>query len=271
MTMVDDFDDVTRELEDFESRMERLEQRVGRIAEQLAMLQRRDHASSAEVADFDTASEDEVQAGRDAVTAQQLARHLLTPQQRQQHQHSIKLAENLRAEIGGQEQELVRTARAVAGLTDRDPRSEQHQQAKKAYEQAKTTLQRLRLQRHTTAENDARKALRADQKDRAQHGAAIDTGRKAEQWLRQQLYDRIGAAVGRSAQPPVWFSTALGDTPPSTCVEKWMHTAVSLLLYRRAFDVGDPVVALGPRPVDAREQQRWHDDLAERLKQDWPS
>ncbi len=300
MTTVDDFGDVSRELESLESdlktvsrqceeqhqdltttvedtqheledRMHRLEQRVTRLTEQLAMSEHRDRAGSEEVADFDTASADEVQAGRDAVTAQQLGRHLLSPQQRQQHQRNIDRAENLRAEIGQQEQKLVRTARAVAELTERDPRSEQHQQAKKAYETAKTALQRTRLQRNSTDEDEARAALRDDKKARAQHGAAIETGQQAEQWLRQQLYDRIGKAVGCSALLPMWFSTALGTTPPPKGVEQWMHTAVSLLFYRRAFAVHDPVVALGPRPEDVGEQQRWHDELTAQLKQHRPS
>ncbi|MCX4546522.1 hypothetical protein [Streptomyces sp. NBC_01565] len=123
------------------------------------------------------------------------------------------------------------------------------------------------LERQAGPAAEAKRALAADAKVRAEKQSVIVAGEKAEQKLTLAFRSRLTDAVSARALPPVWFATVLGSVPPASRTQKWVETATGLLLYRLVYGITDSVVALGDKP-DGRTGRRaeWYKQLAQDLR-----
>ncbi|RQW96971.1 hypothetical protein DLJ59_30215 [Micromonospora inaquosa] len=92
------------------------------------------------------------------------------------------------------------------------------------------------------------------------------TGEAARATLQSKLRDRLSTAIADAALLPSWFTIVLGHQPPATDTQRWLDTAVSLLMYRIIYAVKDPVVALGPPPGDDADRKAWYRSLTEDLR-----
>ncbi|MFH8894487.1 hypothetical protein [Streptomyces sp. NPDC017949] len=123
------------------------------------------------------------------------------------------------------------------------------------------------LERQAGPAADARRALAADAKVRAEKQGVIASGEKAEQKLTLALRSRLTDMVSARALPPVWFATVLGSVPPAARTQKWVETATGVLLYRLVYGVTDAVVALGDKPAGRTGRRaEWHKQLAQDLR-----
>jgi len=72
---------------------------------------------------------------------------------------------------------------------------------------------------------------------------------------------------------PVWFTIALGYSPPAEGTTQWVAAATELITYRITYGIIDPVVALGPLPApDQAIQAAWFNALTTTLRnqRQWP-
>jgi hypothetical protein len=92
-------------------------------------------------------------------------------------------------------------------------------------------------------------------------------GAGAAQTMRLRVRTTLAESLGASVLPPVWFTTALGITPPRRNAEDWLDTATEVIAYRITYRVTDPVLALGapPNPSTPNQYQR-HQKLAGQLR-----
>ncbi|WP_234321124.1 hypothetical protein [Streptomyces katrae] len=123
------------------------------------------------------------------------------------------------------------------------------------------------LDRQTDPAAEAKRALAADAKVRAEKQGVITAGEKAEQKLTLALRSRLTDAISARALPPVWFATVLGSVPPAARTQKWVETATGLLLYRLVYGIRDSVVALGDKPAGRTGRRaEWYKQLAQDLR-----
>lgn len=115
---------------------------------------------------------------------------------------------------------------------------------------------------------EAAEELAADDDRRTGQAAVIERGDRAWTELLARLRARVAEAVGEGALLPTWFTTVLGPIPPAQDTRAWMDAATTLLAYRVTYGVTDPIVALGPEPVEADGSRRraWHHGLRRQLR-----
>lgn len=291
---LDDFDDVSQELEKLDRRVDELthevrrhseqaddvaqqehletvEHRLKRLADRVAVLERGALATTTERADLDTVTPTDRKLARSAQRARQLRSRLL-PQgtraaQRQQIRHLRARAEAL----GEAEQALVDAARGVAQLRTRDPRTDEHRAAQATYQRAVTRLRSARSAAPDTWRQQVQRLegeLAEDTKLQAKHGADITAGEADWRKLCTRLRARLDNAVDSGRALPVWFTTVLGPTPPAENTNTWAEVATQLIAYRVTYNVTDKVVALGPPPADDDTiRTEWYRKLTRKLSQ----
>ncbi|MDL5198711.1 CopG family transcriptional regulator [Streptomyces sp. ALI-76-A] len=115
---------------------------------------------------------------------------------------------------------------------------------------------------------DARQKLEADDARRAKKAKVIEAGQRADTKLRLRLRSRLSDALSGAELLPVWFVTAFGPMAPSRNANDWMDAATDVLAYRVAYQVTDPVVALGAPPDGHRAPRRTarHQELTRELR-----
>ncbi|MGH3998950.1 MAG: hypothetical protein ACRDTJ_16020, partial [Pseudonocardiaceae bacterium] len=122
------------------------------------------------------------------------------------------------------------------------------------------------LQQQSHAEQ-ARTWLAQNEQLRNAHAATIQAGKAAAQTMRLRLRATIAEALGEAALPPVWFTTALGITPPRSGANEWLDIATEVVAYRITYRVTDPVLALGTTPdTNTQDQYQSHQELAGKLR-----
>jgi chromosome segregation ATPase len=142
--------------------------------------------------------------------------------------------------------------------------SNDHQAARSSFLYATATRSRAR---NTIAAltQDARAGvtrLAADDVERAQTAATIQSGQRARAELMTRLRTRLAEAVGQALFLPVWLTRAMGLTPPASGAERWLDVASEIWAYRVTYRVTDPVSALGSLPAGASSWRRaWHHRL----------
>lgn len=115
---------------------------------------------------------------------------------------------------------------------------------------------------------EASEELTADERRRAGQARVIEAGEDAWDELLGRLRERLAEAVGEGALLPTWFTTVLGPIPPAQDTRSWMDAGTALLAYRVTYGVTDPIVGLGPDPVEADGTRRraWHQGLRRQLR-----
>ncbi len=118
------------------------------------------------------------------------------------------------------------------------------------------------VRRH--ADGAARRLAEDDEWQRL-HGADIVAGEQAREQLAEGFRARVGRMIEHDELPPSWFASALGAPPRDA--DRWLATAVDILVYRAVFAVNDPVLALGAPPPDdaATERGAWYERLRAQL------
>ncbi|WP_327419625.1 hypothetical protein [Streptomyces sp. NBC_01233] len=123
------------------------------------------------------------------------------------------------------------------------------------------------LDRQADPAAEAKRALAADARVRAEKQGVIAAGEKAEQKLMLALRSRLSDAFSARALPPVWFATVLGSVPPAARTQKWVEAATGVLLYRLTYGITDSVVALGNKPAGRTGRRaEWYKQLAQDLR-----
>lgn len=132
-----------------------------------------------------------------------------------------------------------------------------------AYQEAKRTI----VARQPGAD-DARERIRIDDARRQEHAAVLRAGREAHDTLCRELREHVVTMVQQHAEPPRWFSIALGEVPPAEQPHKWVDLARDVLMYRCAYGVRDEVDALGSPPgADASpRRQAVYEELRSKLR-----
>ena len=65
----------------------------------------------------------------------------------------------------------------------------------------------------------------------------------------------------------MWFTTALGLTPPRSGAGEWLDLATEVVVYRITYKVTDPVLALGVKPDrNTQDQYRCYRELIDKLR-----
>ncbi|MEV0005979.1 hypothetical protein AB0H28_27340 [Micromonospora sp. NPDC050980] len=200
-----------------------------------------------------------------ALKGRQSAAVLLSSDDRAIHEHHIEALRQLRQRIRSIGEQALRHSATLA-TTDRS--SAEHRQAGAAFLKAHRawTTARAQLGPTTAAAESATQVLRDDDERRAVHGPNVMTGESARTTLQSKLRERLTKVITDAALLPSWFTIALGHQPPATGTQRWIDTAVSLLVYRIMYKVNDPVVALGPAPSDHDDRRAWHRSLTEELR-----
>ncbi|MFG3710391.1 hypothetical protein [Micromonospora sp. NPDC047730] len=190
---------------------------------------------------------------------------LLSTNERAILEHQVDALRQLRQRIRSSGEDALRHSATLA-TTERD--SAEHRQAGAAFRAAYRAWNAAKAQHTATTAvaEQARQALQDDDERRAVHGPNVMTGESARTTLQSKLRERLSTAVADAALLPSWFTIVLGHQPPPTGTQRWLDTAVSLLMYRITYAVNDPVVALGPPPEDDEHRRAWHRSLTEDLR-----
>ncbi|MFI6272493.1 hypothetical protein [Micromonospora zamorensis] len=200
-----------------------------------------------------------------ALRGQQSASVLLSPHNRAVYERQVEALGRLRQRIRSSGEDALRHSATLA-TTARN--SAEHRQAGVAFRTAHQgwSVARAQLTATTEAAEQAGEALQYDDERRAVHGPNVMTGEAARATLQSKLRDRLSTAIADAALLPSWFTIVLGHQPPATDTQRWLDTAVSLLMYRIIYAVKDPVVALGPPPGDDADRKAWYRSLTEDLR-----
>lgn len=264
------------ELQEEKSTLERtvsnLEDRIRELSEQVTVLERRALHTSTERAELEVCTQAEQDYAGRSLRLFELARMRLSKAERDRKDSSLRQAEGMAQQLATAEDELVAAAKALVELEDRNPREPSHQQAAEAYKKAKRWRDHCQggtntsdwSQRIATLQSE----LDEDERIRAKHDDELRSCRADYLKLRRALHTKLQQAVDSGAVLPVWFSTVLGPGPPAHATEQWVKTAVDVLAYRAIFGVSDQIVALGPEngpDSDGAIQRSWRHTVAQQL------
>lgn len=272
---VDDNERTTRDQTDeLQDKLAKLESDIGNAARALSRLgdrmdwvERHIRASGAATEiQFDDQAGELAPFVRKVKQGQQAQAKLLTDFDRRQLEGSVALFDQQARRID----ELTAAAlQASATLTTTKYAEQEHPPAAKAFRTAFTTRQsetKQHRQQQIRAEQ-ARTRLAQDDQLRNAHASTIRAGKSAAQTMRLRLRTTIAEALGEAALPPVWFTTALGVTPPRSGANEWLDIATEVVAYRITYKVTDPLLALGAKPdTNTQDQYRWHQQLADQLR-----
>lgn len=266
-TARDQADDLQEKLEELESSIGEATSTLSRLGDRLGWVERHIRASGAATeVNFDDQAGELAPLVRKAKLGHQAQAHLLNDSDRRQLEASVALSDRQAQQIN----ELTAAAlQASATLTTTSYGQKEHADAAKAFRTAFTTRQaETKLhQQHQARAEQARTRLAQDDQLRNKHAATIRAGKAAAQTMRLRLRTTIAKALGEAALPPVWFTTALGVTPPRGGTDQWLDTATEVVAYRITYKITDPVLALGAKPdMNSPEQYRWHQELLDKLR-----
>ncbi|GAA0325394.1 hypothetical protein GCM10010302_75630 [Streptomyces polychromogenes] len=172
---------------------------------------------------------------------------LLSPHQRAGIESRISHLKQAREALTGHRATVRQAAAVLASTAAGDPR---RAQAEKEFTSAATAAQETqrRVGNLVLAAQSGRAQLAADDARRARAAGVIEEGQRAHTQLRVRLRSRLSDALSGGDLLPVWFATALGPIAPSRRAEKWLETALDVLVYRVTYQVTDPVLVLGSTP-----------------------
>ncbi|HWR47320.1 MAG TPA: hypothetical protein VN327_06865 [Pseudonocardiaceae bacterium] len=266
-TARDQADELQEKLEELESSIGDATSILSRLGDRLDWVERHIRASGAATeVTFDDQAGELAPLVRKIRQGQQAQAHLLIDSDRRQFEASLARSDHQARRID----ELTTAAlQASATLTTTSYGREEHTAAAKAFRTAFTTRQtEIKLhQQHQARAEQARTRLAQDDQLRNKHAATIRAGNAAAQTMRLRLRTTIAKALGEAALPPVWFTTALGVTPPRGGAEGWLDTATEVVAYRITYKVTDPVLPLGTKPdMNNSDQYRWHQELVNKLR-----
>ncbi|MFF9593827.1 hypothetical protein ACF1FX_32365 [Streptomyces sp. NPDC014646] len=218
-----------------------------RLAGQVQLLEGNLLASGkAHLADLDTLTDEQRKLARTVARGQQARSALLSPHVRLAYQQRVQQFETGVAQCREYRAAVIDAVGKLVG-TMSSPVSKQVAEALTS-----TRAQEQQLRRRLDAQADqveqARSALSADAKVRAENQRTITAGDRAEQKLTLVLRSRLADAISARAVLPAWFVTVLGSVPPAAGTRTWMDTATQVLLYRAVHNITDTVVALGDKP-----------------------
>ncbi|MGP3777137.1 hypothetical protein ACTWJ8_40515 (plasmid) [Streptomyces sp. SDT5-1] len=144
-----------------------------------------------------------------------------------------------------------------------------HTEAAQTFNSARHQAEQCAKQANAYAADarEAQAALDEDRETRHRDAKLLAEGARAQEKLNLHLRTRISEAVSARALLPVWFTTALGPTAPTSKTEDWLETATDVLAYRTTYKVTDQVLALGAEPEDhAPGRARWHTAITNALR-----
>jgi septal ring factor EnvC (AmiA/AmiB activator) len=266
-TVRDQADELQTTLEKLESDIGDATRALSRLSDGMGWIERHIRASGAATeVRFDDQAGELAPLVRKITQGQQVQATLLTHVDRRQLEGAVVLFDQQVRRVN----ELTTAAlQASATLTTTSYSEQGHAPAAQAFRAAFTTRQsqnKQLVQQRARAE-EARTRLAQDDQLRNAHASTIRAGKAAAQTLRLRLRTTIAKALGEAALPPVWFTTALGLTPPRSGADEWLDIATEVAVYRITYKVTDPVVALGVKPDrNTQDQYRWHQELIDKLR-----
>lgn len=266
-TVRDQTDELQDKLDKLESDIGDATRALSRLGDRMDWVERHVRASGAATeVQFDDQASELAPLVRKIKRGQQAQATLLTNADRRQLEGSVALFDQRARQID----ELTAAAlQASATLTTTSYGEQGHAPAAQGFRTAFTTRlseTKQHLEQRARAEQ-ARTRLAQDDQLRHAHGSTIRAGKDAAQTMRLRLRTAIAEALGQAALPPVWFTTALGVTPPRSGANEWLDIATQVVAYRITYKVTDPVLALGAKPDrNSQDQYRWHQQLADQLR-----